>query len=284
MARTSFIKGYTQRISAFMDQLWYFMFISEEFNKQLNKYSANARELFTVDIFEDNQYASRIHVKVRNLLAHEEKNQKINYGSTLSSIYEIGANYLEQLCKTLTLYNALPNGAWSDSRTPEKNLSRVLTTNGLLLPQQELLDTLSYVRLRRNHFTHIMPTPNLGLTNLIATRAAALNAKWKTPGIVTHDFSSVVNVSEFELMECIELMKIFLISLQEIDQHVASVLNSASVLTQLATDIFGDPPVRINNEIVEKRVRKLISNARTQLQLTVTVAQCEPIARAVGVR
>jgi len=103
-------------------------------------------------------------------------------------------------------------------------------------------------------------------------------------GTVTVDFTSVANVSEFSLTEYIELVKILLITLQEVDSFIAALLNPIAVIRQLAMKKFGETPVRINKFIVDERVRALINNARTQLQLTVTEAQCEPLAKTIGVK
>jgi len=143
MPRTSIIKGYTQRISTFNDQLWYFMFVSEEFSKQLTRFSANAAELYTSDVFMDNQFASRIYVRVKNLPSHEEKNRRVNYGATLSTVYEIAANYLRALFDMLKEYNALPHHVWNHRMAPEKNLHTLMTRNGLPLPPKLILTLLA---------------------------------------------------------------------------------------------------------------------------------------------
>jgi hypothetical protein len=260
------------------------MFASEELTMKLSRFSDKAKELYTRDAFLGNQYASRIMVKLKNLSTHEGKSQKLILGSTLAACYEISGDYLEAVFGMLKGYNALPRYNWNSGVTPEENLVLLFQRNGIARPSQHFFDTLTYIRHRRNHFIHLWNTPNAAFANFIATNGAPLNVRWRNPGVVTLDFTSVVDVSEFALTECIEIIKLIGICMTQIDQGIAAILNVNEVITVLAESQFGPESIRMNNDVARQRIQRLIRVAQSELGLTITSAQCDLPVRRVGIR
>src|SRR4029077_18729929 len=160
MKKTELRKEYIRRIDALNDQLWYFLFTSEELNKQLDKYSSKAKNSFTTDLFSDNPYSKRIHVKAIDLQKHQDGNKKFTFGSYFSTCYEIASNYIRDVFDKMKFINSLTKYSWDNRKEPERNLKNLFINNGLALPPAYILDTFTYLRLRRNHFTHIIIMPN----------------------------------------------------------------------------------------------------------------------------
>lgn len=285
MAKTSIYKKYYTRIRAYNDQLWYYMFAADELATKLSRFSDEAKDLYTRDTFVGNQYASKIMVKLKNLPTHEDKSQKLMLGSTISVCYEIAGDYLEDVFGMLKTYNALPLYNWNPGVTPEENLVLLFQRNGIARPNQSFFDTLTYIRHRRNHFIHLWNVPNGAFGNFVVANGAGLNLRWRTPGVVVAlDFTAVANVSQFDLTESIEIIKLIGICITEIDRRIAAILNINEVIKALATDQFGAESVRMNNDVARQRSQRLIQVARAELGLAVTQPQCDPFVRRVGIR
>lgn len=285
MAKTKFQKEYIKRIDALNDQLWYFLFTSEELNRQLSNYSAKAKEVFTTDLFQNNQYSKRIHVKATNLISHQDENKKLTFGSYFSTCYEIASNYIKDIFDELKTINNLSAYTWNNQKEPEKNLKSLFTNNGLSLPPTYIFDTFTYLRLRRNHFTHIIETPNNKLTTFVSSNGSSLNNKWRTPGVVQSiDFTSLTNISSFTQEETIDLIKVLRICLFELDEYVASILNTTQVIKRLVTEEFGSKAVKMNSEVRSERNKKIIYKARTLFGLVVNETVTTPFVTTIGVR
>jgi len=285
MAKTDLIKPYLGRIEALGDQLWYFLFVSEELNQGLAKYSPKAKEHYTVDLFATNPYSRRIHVKANNLITHQDNNKKFTFGSYFSTSYEIAGNYIKDTFAKLKSFNSLPNYTWVNNDPPEINLKTLLTYNGIALPDQEIFDTFSYLRIRRNHFTHLLDVANPRLVTFCGVTGPSLNTYWRTPGYVTYiDFTTTVNINEYTQDITIELMKILRITLINLDKYIASILDVNSVIQSLVTREFGTENIAMNSIIAKQRSSKIIYLASQELKLSVTEAQCDPHVRSIGVK
>jgi len=115
MPRTEYLKPYIVRIDALNDQLWYFLFSSEELNTKLSSYTSSDKDNYTTELFAKNKYAFRIRVKVSALEKHQDDNKRITYGSYISTAYEVASNYLSDVFVFLKAINNLPIYVWNKS-------------------------------------------------------------------------------------------------------------------------------------------------------------------------
>lgn len=285
MPRTEHLKPYMDRIDALNDQLWYFLFTSEELNRQLDNYSPSVKEKYTTELFAANKHAFRIRVKVSALKKHQDNNKRITYGAYISTAYEVASNYLKEVFDFLKSINSLPHYDWKKSIPPELNLQSLFSSNGIATYPAHIIDAFSYLRLRRNHFTHLMPLPNFALSNFMATSGAGLETAWKTSGVVSHlNFTTLTITNEFSLEETIEMFKLLRICVIEIDEFVSSVVNKDELIKFIATREFGTMKTRMNNDILTQRVHKIISVANFEFGTTITNIDCEPFAKTIGVK
>jgi len=284
MAKTYFLKNHVDKIDALNDQLWYYLFATDELNRQLVAFSDKAKDNFTIDLFKTNPHSKRIHVKVSSLPKHQKENKNLTFGAYFATCYEISSKYLKTVFDTLKSFNSLTSYNWDNRKEPEKNLLSLLTRETLDVPNLNITDTFTYLRLRRNHFTHIIETPNPKLTSFITTICPRLNTYWRTAGATVHlDFTKSL-VRDFTQEETIELIKLVRICVNEIDKHVSSLLNTNSVIEHIVKREYDGKTAKLNAFTLKQRVDKIIYFGKTDLGLTLTNAQIEPYAKSIGVR
>ncbi len=282
MIRTEFQKSYLTRIEALNDQLWYFLFTSQELNKKLSTLSVSEKERFTTDVFDDNHFSSRIHVKAKNLTLHQDKNKQLTFGSYFSTSYEIVSNYIKEVFDKLKNINHITNYSWNRNKEPEGNMELLFTNNGLTFTPDYILKTLSYLRYRRNHFTHIISPPNPVFIAFINTNGIALNTKWRTSGVVSIDFTALSDFSSFEQDETIELLKLLRICLIDLDHFIGSILDKNELINSIVKAEFGTLRTRKNSIVIDQRVKKIVNIAKEKFGFVVTENEAEQFVRIIG--
>ncbi len=284
MAKTYFLKNHIDKVDALNDQLWYYLFATEELNRQLTSFSDKAKENYTTDLFKSNPHSSRIHVTVSSLPKHQKENKNLTLGAYFATCYEIAAKHIRTSFDTLKAFNSLTAYSWDGRKEPEKNLLKLLLDEGLPAPDVNITDTITYLRHRRNHYTHIIETPNPSLAGFLTATCPRLNTHWRAPGTTIHlDFTKTL-VRDFTQEETIELIKLLRICLIEIDEHIAGLLNVNSVIEHLVKREYGTKTVRLNTNTLQQRLNKIIYIGRTELGLTLTNTQIQPYANTIGVR
>lgn len=284
MTKTYFLKNYIEKIDALNDQLWYYLFATDELNRQLNAFSDKAKENFTIDLFKTNSYSKRIHVKVSSLPKHQKENKNLTFGAYFATCYEISSKYLRTVFDTLQTFNSLTLYNWDSRKEPEKNLISLLNKEGLIVPNENITDTFTYLRLRRNHFTHIIVTPNPKLSGFITATCPRLNTYWQTSGAISDlDFTKSL-VRDFTQEETIELIKLVRICVNEIDKHVSTILNTNSVIEHIVKREYDGKSVKLNPYMLKQRIDKIVYIGKTDLGLTLTNTQIEPYATTIGIR
>jgi hypothetical protein len=284
MAKTYFLKNHIAKIDALNDQLWYYLFATDELNRQLNSFSDKAKDNFTIDLFKTNPHSTRIHVKVSSLPKHQKENKNLTFGAYFATCYEISSKYLRTAFDTLKTFNSLTLYNWDNRKEPEKNLISLLNKEGLLVPNVNITDTFTYLRLRRNHFTHIIETPNPKLSGFITATCPSLNTYWQNSGSISNlDFTKSL-IRDFTQEETIELIKLVRICIQEIDKHISSLLNVNSVIEHIVKREYDGKTAKLNPYTLKQRVDKIIYFGKTDLGLTWTNTQIEPYATTIGVK
>jgi hypothetical protein len=285
MARTHLQQDFVPTIDKLNDQLWYFLFASEELNKQISSFSTRARENYTTDLFHTNPYSSRIHIPVAQLLEQQQRNKQFTFGSYFSSAYETFSYYLRELFQALVTFNGYAGPSWRSSDGPERNIERLIHNNGLPSPPIRILRTIGYLRYKRNHFTHLATSASPVFTSFARLHGADLNNDWVIPKIVTHlDFTATTNPSEFTQEGTIDLFKILRIVLIELDEYTGGLLDIKGITHYLANQIFGHESIRTNLFIRRQRTSRIQTQARMIFQRKPAEADCTPFVATIGVR
>jgi len=283
MANTPLIASHIERIDKFNDQLWYYLFATEELNNQLQRFTDAAKQNYVEDLFNNNQFKRRIHVRVSSLSSHQRENKNLTFGAYISACYEIGSKYLTLAYNTLKSFNNILTHNWDSSLGPEGNIQALLQSAGLPSINRNYIDTITYLRLRRNHHTHINDSINAPLQSLITSSAARLNTFWRQPrNAVNLDFTRIL-IRSFGQDETFQLIKVLRICLQEMDENIAALLNKNKVIEYIVMREYDGKTSRMNSYVLQQRVSKVKNICRTELGLNCTDVEIDPFARAIGI-
>lgn len=284
MTHSPFVKKFVTRIDGINDQLWYFLFTSEEVTLKLSGFSSTALQNYTTDLFYLNQFSSRIHVQGSRLQNFYDRSKSATFGSLSSTAYEIAANYLKDIFHQIVGLNALTGIAWNNRQEPERNLSRLFHTMGVA-PPSHILPTFSYLRHKRNHFIHIMNVPNAAATGFIAAQSTSLNNYWVNSAKISNtNFADVTQLTTFDQNRTIEMLYMLRIVLLEIDKFIIQQLTASGIISFLLHQEYDTKPSRLNADIRKTRVKNIIGLARTRFGRNVTETECIPLVNTIGIR
>ena len=277
--KTPLLKKYLERLASLNDQLCFFQFNRNELNKRLNEFGPNVGALFTPDLFANNIMAPRINVTINELPRFQELNEKFTFGAYISTSYEVTSYYLRDSLDLLSQLNPRTFVLTNDIQLEEKYLL-TLRSSSCTLPPRELIDTIKYIRLRRNLFTHIANTISTPLNSLIVAQGAALNAFWNSD-LTDLDFQGM-DVLSFKEGETIDLLKLLRIIVETLDSHLASNLSTNGMITYLAQEQFASKPQRINSDIIKARISKIKKLGKTTFGAILIDSDIDPIVRVIG--
>lgn len=284
MPKTNILSGYLKKITSLNDQLWYFLFTSEELNRQLSNFTDIAKDNYTIDLFKNNPYSPRIHVKAKNLLKFQRENKNQTFGAYFSTSYEISGYYIQDLFNLLKNFNRLSMYNWDKRKEPEKNLSTLLFQATLPAIQSQIIDTYTYMRLRRNHFTHLSASPNNRLTSFIASNGNVLNTFWRNQGAISHLDFTTASVLEFTQEEIIEMINLLRICLNKIDEHIANILNHNAIIEFVVKREYQGLRTNINHLVLLQRNKKIRRLINSEFGINFTDAHLNPYTSSIGKR
>jgi hypothetical protein len=277
--KTPLRKKYIDRLASLNDQLCFFQFNRNELNKRLNEFGENAGALYTPDLFAQNVMAPRINVRINELPKFQELNQKYTFGAYFSTSYEVFSNYLIDSLELLKQFNSSTFVLTNDNQLEEK-YTLTLASSGCTVPARELIDTIKYIRLRRNLITHIAESISTQLEGHILAQGLALNTYWRS-AITYLDFQNP-NVINFEEGETIDLLKLLRIIVETFDSNLASHLSINGMVTYIATEQFASNPQRLNSYVIKERVRKVKKLGETIFETSLNESDIEPIVKEIG--
>jgi hypothetical protein len=271
---------YIDRLAALNDQLCFFQFNRNELNKRLLEFGPNVGNLFTPDVFAQNSMAPRINVKISDLPTFQNLNQTFTFGAYLSTSYEVVSYYIKDSLKLLNLINPTTFQLTYNKQLEEKYQLTLISSSCTTVPI-EIIQTLKYIRLRRNHFTHLGSEVSNSFKNLIINSGNNLNIFWS--GAITKlDFTSL-DVLTFREEETIDLLKILRIVVQTLDENLATNFSPDGIATFLSNQEFAKPQ-RINIDIVRQRINKIQAVGKIAFGINLSETTIEPIVKTIGVK
>ncbi len=279
--KTALLGKYIDRLAALNDQLCFFQFNRNELNKRLIDFGPNARSLYTPDVFAQNPMASRINVTLDDLPTFQTLNQTFTFGAYISTSYEVVSHYIQDSLELLNVINPSTFQLIQDRQLEEKYFL-TLASSGCTAVPREVIDTIKYIRQRRNHFTHLNDSLSNEISNLITNSGTALNAYWST-AVSDLDFTSM-DILTFEEDETIDILKLLRIIVQTLDSNLASNFSDTGVATFLANREFAPKPQRLNKDIVGQRIKKIKNLSNTEFGINLSDNVIDPIVRTIGRR
>ncbi|MBO9675125.1 hypothetical protein [uncultured Pedobacter sp.] len=278
--KTPLQKEYTIKLANLNDQFCFFLFSREELNDKISNFSASVNPLFTTDLFNKNKYSSKIHVTLEKLPLFLEQNQTLNFGAYFSFSYEFLSSYIDDIMVTIEKINGVGLTSTEQKQDLETRLSCLIKKCGLGTPPQEIFDTISYLRLRRNYFTHVLETLNAKFLDIVTNKGQLLNTFWAS-SVSELDFTSS-NVEEFKENETLDLLKLTRIILERIDSFVSGILNEDGIAELVTIELFETNPSRLNLDVIQKRISMVSSSAYNKYGIRLSNSIVEECVKRIG--
>lgn len=228
--RTEEFLDFDTKLSTINRNFAHGLFLSEQFLVDNDELIKSEPETLTSDIFKSNRYRTKFNYKLKNIPNEIIDYQKAAFESFFVFMYSTYELYTENLFhfvgKVLgRTLRKIRNASYLDS---------IFINHGTLLSShlnQEDIDTLDYIRLRRNCLVHADGKPSSGLITLITTKGSNLNTYWKTTKIKLNviDFSST-KIEEFNEREIIDTIMLLRDIVRRIDYAVLSLLNKEDLI------------------------------------------------------
>ena len=229
--RTKIAQDSLKKISSINRQLTHAFFIGEQFLIDNAETLTNEPEGLTSVIFSKNPYKDKFNCQLKQFKGVYTEYQDFLLISSFVFLYSICEQYQDDL---FVLAQRITRSTYL--KLDKKTIAESLIVGlGSSLGQIEI-DTLDYIRLRRNCLVHAEGIPNALLLNLIAQKGNVLNQFWQQRlNISTLNFSSnaVETLSENELIEIIRIIR-YLIS--TIDGKVISLIGKTAVVEFLLNE------------------------------------------------
>ncbi|KQO33180.1 hypothetical protein ASF10_19085 [Flavobacterium sp. Leaf82] len=224
--------------------------------------------------------STRINVKISDLPTFQNLNQTFTFGAYLSTSYEVVSYYIKDSLELLNLINPA-TFQLTDNRQLEEMYRLTLISSNCTVVPIEIIQTLKYIRLRRNHFTHLGHEVSEHFKNLITQSGNNLNTFWSA-AITKLDFTSL-DVLTFKEEETIDLLKILRIIVQTLDENLASNFSHDGIATFLSNQEFPKPQ-RINIDVVQKRINKIQAIGKIKFGINLSENTIEPVVKTIGVK
>ena len=221
-------------------------------------------------------------MRIDKLQSFLKANRGVSLGAYLSTSYEVAAGFTDKAYEMLKATNAstvvFPKRGLEG---PEKYYRKVFAASGYPLPQEELSNTMTFVRHRRNAIIHLSGTPNLAYRTFTSSLGPSLKAFWKSSKVEV-DFTCPTTGPPSEC-DSLDLIKLLRVVTQKLDNHLASIINVPELIKIAAQELFGNENVRMNLLIREKRVPKLRAKLFVEFGFSGSPPALETAANTVGI-
>jgi hypothetical protein len=281
--RTALGRGIEEALTSLNDQYCFFLFLECEFIGQIKSSAEAALTEFTTDLFTNNPYASRIHVRLGSLPAFQQAHRSATFAAYFSSSYEVSSAFVDEALGALRAANTSSLTVPPRLRDgPEQYYWRTLIASGYALPAPEIIETLTFFRHKRNALVHLSTNPPIAFVMHTQRSGTNLNGFW-TRAKVQIDFTdpSTGPLSERDALDALKLLRIIV---QRLDAHLISILDGRGVASVEAVRMFGSQKVRMNREVAAARVKILGRVLVRDYGLTVGGGDLDVAVRAANPR
>lgn len=211
------------------DQLCYFLFSDIEVNNIFSELKQDASDSFTTEIFSENEFSKRFHIKIDALPEFRNKAFHTLVSMIIIASVEYLLSFIEEIEKFRSKVIPSVHDTIKDMK-PEEQLRLKLTSWLSSEPERPIIKTIKYLRLRRNHIAHVREDLNEEYHSLIKNDSNHLNIYWskKITELKGFDFAKK-SYAEFETNEVFALINLSRICMREIDSTRLSTISEEAI-------------------------------------------------------
>jgi hypothetical protein len=252
--KTPTLRKYESRLVEVNDQLCYFLFSDIESESHIKKASVNTADAFTTDVFPNNEFSERLHIKVEALPAFREKAFHTLVGMSLIAAAEYLLNYIEDIEVYRSLVLPSPYDSIFNEKPEEQLKDKLKGWHGRDI-DIAIIKTVKYLRLRRNHIAHVREEMSDGFSSLVKNDANFLNKYWgsKTTELYDFDFSNR-EYSTFSVKDVFALVNLTRVCMRLIDEVVVSTVAPKDIAQFEIGEFLENKS--LNGMVESKKVRK----------------------------
>ena len=262
--RTEEFRDFDRKLSTINKNFSHGLFLSEQFLIDNAQLIANSGEAFSRDVYTSNSHREKFNYRLKSLPDELKEYQKASFISFYVFMYSAFELYIEDLATFVK--NIFPTDLHkSDRENFLEAIFRSMGTNINHYLNTSEIDTMDYIRLRRNCLIHADGRPSPKLLKLMNTKGQQLNRYWKSTRVQLNiiDFSAI-EIGQFEEREIIDGILILRELAKKIDQAVLSRFRKEDILAYIlrdfqkdfAEDIKSKPRRRLENMFASIAKRK----------------------------
>lgn len=235
--KSQILRTFELKLRDINDQFCYFLFADVEVNNILLELESNVSDSFTSEVFSENNFSKRLHIKVSALPEFRNKSFHTLVSMNVIAAVEYLLSFIEGIQEfrsevTLSNYDTPKN-------IKAEEMLEINLTNWLgKKPESAIIRTIKYLRLRRNHIVHVQKDLTKEYRSLIKNDSRQLNTYWSERTTKLNDFDFAKESSlEFEINEVFALINLSRICMREVDTAVLSTI-SEEMLVNYELSIF----------------------------------------------
>lgn len=249
--RTYLLAGLNRKISTADRNLTQLMFVSEQFLIDNRSRIDSEPDEFTRNVHSKNPYRNEFNYRLSQIQDELANLRLSTFTGTLVFAYSLYESYTKDLLELVQKLRAPSRNRLNKEPLIDFMFAACLNTSTQKHLQPEEIDTLDYIRLRRNVVVHAEGNLSPALEKLVR-RGANLNAFWQGFGLRALDFTSQ-HVGQFSMNETIDLLRLMRDIASKIDHHALNSIGKQNIVTYATTDF----KTRFGKEIANQRRSKV---------------------------
>jgi hypothetical protein len=260
------------------DQVCFVLFLDSHVGPEFQRLALDRPTDFTPTVFPDNAFAERIYVPVERLPKFRAEQVVTVLGVSFAFAVEQLILYIETVIRHWSVVNGVSSQVTEPIDDCLKNSVTKIAKHAI---EPNLIKTIKYLRLRRNHVIHASSVLTSELVKTLKYDGPALQKFWQSKTTISEiDFSSDT-VRMFTANETISLIKLARICVEEIDNFVAKELDAERILRLLDRELLTHrPELKARSPVVAgKRIRKIKKRALELYALRATPTEVAHVLR-----
>ena len=245
MVKSPPFRIFEAKLARMNDLLCYYLFSDAEVEASLSRISSAKLARYTTETFPANPYAGRLHIRTNTLEKFRKLAFHTSVGVSLVGAVEFLLNYIKDIEGFRALVLPTPHDGIRTEK-PEEQLNQKLQawSEGCQF-DGELVKTIRYLRLRRNHFAHVREEMSQEFKHLLKNDAHHLNKYWASQPTDLYDFNfSDSDFSKSASNEALALINLVRVCQKKIDACVMSSVGRLDIARYEAPSFLVNPKHR----------------------------------------
>jgi hypothetical protein len=228
--RTKLLPTSLKRISSINRQLTHAFFIGEQFLIDNSDILVHNSEIFTGMAFSTNTHKEKFNYRLGEVNNIYTEYQEFLLISSFVFLYSIFNQYQKDLFSLTEKLRTTKYVKLEKTPIIESLFIGLGSTIKSNLDQEEI-DTLNYIRLRRNCIIHAEGNPNDELLKLANKSGKKLTTYWQSVlGIGSMDFSSNA-IEQFSENELLEIIRIIRHLMSKMDEQILNLIGKSEIIS-----------------------------------------------------